>query len=179
MSNIDAQIKALQAKKKKIDYLSYVADLIKNDTKCIDFKDVQKEIAGRIEPILIQMMTDIENDVQTSLQTGDGFTKDQIDILKKLADRAMSKPATTNSQNTQQSKNTQKSAQTESEMSPNEKMNFAMDNRHLAGRSVNVLDSDDKIISDGTVSGLDAPYVCVKTSTGPIIKVPLNKVVLK
>lgn len=66
----------------------------------------------------------------------------------------------------------------EVELSTGEKMNFALDNRHLAGKKVNVL-NEKNIEIKGEVVGLDAPYVIVKTSTGPTIKVPLPNVSLE
>lgn len=65
----------------------------------------------------------------------------------------------------------------EQELSPSEKLSFAMDNRHLAGKRV-MVENDKNIEIRGEVVGLDAPFVHVKTDTGPIIKVPLAKVSL-
>lgn len=62
-------------------------------------------------------------------------------------------------------------------MSMNDKMNFALDNRHLAGKKVKVANNQN-IDINGEVVGLDAPYVLVKTETGPTIKVPLQNVSL-
>jgi hypothetical protein len=63
------------------------------------------------------------------------------------------------------------------ELSPNEKLNFALDNRHLGGKKVTVA-NDKNLVINGTVVGLDAPHVLVKTDTGPTIKVPLDNVSL-
>ncbi len=65
----------------------------------------------------------------------------------------------------------------EDNVGPNDKLSFAMDNRHLAGKTVSVA-NDKSIVITGKVVGLDAPFVLVKTDTGPTIKVPLDKVSL-
>jgi hypothetical protein len=65
----------------------------------------------------------------------------------------------------------------EDRMGPGEKLSFAMDNRHLAGKAVSV-SNDKNITIKGKVVGLDAPFVLIQTETGPTIKVPLDKVSL-
>lgn len=182
MSNIDAQIKALQLKKKKIDYLSYIADLIKNDTKCHDFKDVQKEIVGKVEPILVDLMTAVENDSELKAsEESQMFTASQVEALKSLADRVLSKPVTPVFPGQSQTQTVLKPQQPApphppvAELSPQEKMNFAMANRHLAAKRVQVLNDHNTQIY-GQVVGLDAPNIIVKTDTGPTIHVPQNKV---
>jgi len=59
----------------------------------------------------------------------------------------------------------------------NDKLAFALDNRHLAGKSVSIA-NDKNITINGKVVGLDAPFVIVQTEAGPTIKVPLEKVSL-
>lgn len=178
MSNIDNQIKALMLKKKKIDYVSYVADLVKNDTKCVDFKDVQKEIVEKIEPFLLQLMEAIEKDsALATAETAETFTKNEANILKVLAARAATKPLppappVNNGGFTPEVP----PPPAQSTSSVKDKMNFAMSNRHLGNKRVQVLNDQNAQIF-GTVVGLDAPFVLVKTDTGPTINVPLEKIV--
>lgn len=175
MSNIDAQIKALLLKKKKIDYVSYIADLVKNDTKCIDFKDVQKEIVDQIEPFLLKLMTSIEtgqpvkNDEPTS-----EFSQEQKDALLTLASKVIEKK--TQATSPYNAEVPQHPAKPKSELNNNDKMNFAINNRHLASKRVQVI-NDANVQIFGQVVGLDAPHVIVKTETGPTIQVPIEKVV--
>lgn len=187
MSSIEAQIKALQMKKKKIDYVSYIADLIKNDTHCIDFKDVQKEVVEQIEPFLVKLMDGIEKDQEVSLENGEGLSTDDVKVLKLLAQKAMNRQPSVPNANVQlsnaangafsQESPPAKSKQQElREMSHNDKMNFALNNRHLGNKRVQVLNDQNAQIF-GTVVGLDAPHVVVKTETGPTINVPLEKIV--
>jgi hypothetical protein len=181
MSNIDAQIKALLLKKKKIDYVSYVADLIKNDTHCIDFKEVQDEVVSKIEPFLLGLMDAIENDTlnKTAVNQENQLSPEQLSALKLVADKVLSKPSTpqqsqTNTQNFSQ--DTQSVAPQKPIGNVQDKMQFAMNNRHLANVRVQVLNDQNAQIF-GTVVGLDAPHVVVKTETGPTILVPIEKVV--
>lgn len=178
MSNIDAQIKALLLKKKKIDYVSYIADLIKNDTKCVDFEDVQKEIVSRIEPFLLELMTAIENDVEVSVAPK--IDPERQKALLELADKVLAAKKNPKSQN-EPSRNepfapTPKTPQ-KPIVSNQDKMSFALDNRHLGGKRVQV-ENDTNSDVKGTVVGLDAPYVVVKTDQGPTINVPLEKVMM-
>jgi hypothetical protein len=178
MSSIDAQIKALLLKKKKIDYVSYIADLVKNDTKCVDFKDVKKEIIEKIEPFLLQLMESIEKDTELKTSKSDGLSAEEVSTLKAVAARVKSQPtAPAPTQPNQPQAPAPKPAH-RSDMSPNEKMNFALTNRHLANKKVQVIgDAGVKIL--GTIVGLDAPNVIVQTDTGPTIEVELSKVVLQ
>lgn len=173
MSNIDAQIKALQLKKKKIDYLAYITDLLKNDTKCIDFKDVQQEVVSQIEPFLKDLATSIETDTPIKKELSiPGLTPEQAKALVQVADKVLNKSEVAAAQEIKQAAPKPEVQ----ELSHSEKINFAMDNRHLSNRRVQVLNDQNAQIY-GNVVGLDAPNIVVKTETGPTILVPLNKVV--
>lgn len=173
MSKIQEQIKILQLKQKKVEYVSYIADLVKNDTKCVDFKEVQKEILEKIEPFLLELMTQIEEGAvapkASQNVTGD-LTPEQVDALKKVADRVLTKP-----ENQSFSEPPQKPAPKQ-DAPHQDKMRFALDNRHLADKRVQVI-NDKNVQIYGRVVGLDAPFVVVQTETGPVINVPLEKIV--
>lgn len=180
MSKIQDQIKLLQLKQKKLEYVSYIADLIKNDTKCIDFKDVQTEIVEQVEPFLLDLMTSIENDTPLKSQTKEpDFTHNQIVTLRTVADTILNRPEVTKAkvEDVQPFHKPVQAPTPTSELSPQDKMSFAMDNRHLANKRVQVI-NDQNVTINGKVVGLDAPHVVVQTDTGPTIKVPLQKVVL-
>lgn len=183
MSKIQEQIKALQLKQKKIEYVSYIADLIKNDTKCVDFKEVQAEIVAKMEPFLLDLMTEIETDTPVKkTKESDTFTEEQIITLKAIADKINSKPAQPAQAQPQGSSNgpyNQEQAPAPvpaSSLSNQDKMSFALANRHLADKRVEVM-NDKNVKIFGKVVGLDAPFVVVKTETGPTINVPLERVV--
>lgn len=175
MSNIDAQIKALLLKKKKIDYVSYIADLVKNDTKCLDFKDVKDEVVSKIEPFLLTLMTSIEADgEQQKTESKSSFDEKELQALKIIASKVLNKAAET--PNTPFQPTPPAPTPKKEELSNNDKMNFAMNNRHLANKRVQVI-NDTNVQVFGLVVGLDAPFILVKTETGPTIQVPLEKVV--
>lgn len=178
MSKIQEQIKVLQAKQKKIEYISYIADIIKNDTKCIDFKDVKADVFSKIEPFLNELKIAIENGTEVKTHGSDEvLTSEQLDALKLVADRFINKssvvPPNNGAFNQESSQSASKPKQ---ELNHNDKMNFAMTNRHLANKRVQVLNDQNAQIF-GLVVGLDAPFVLIKTETGPTIQVPLEKVV--
>ncbi len=178
--SIEAKIKELQHKKKKIDYVKYVMDLVSKDTKCLDFKDVQKEIVDKILPGLEEIIKVIETDEATVEKTAKTFTDAQHDALVMIADRVLNappKPVVAPPQAPVLTSNPPQYAPPEAppELSHNEKLNFAINNRPLADKRVQVLNDQNTQIF-GTVVGLDAPFVIVKTEIGHTLKVPLEKV---
>lgn len=185
MSKIQDKINELLTKKKKIDYISYVLDLVKNDTKCIDFKDVQQDVVNKLEPFLKELSEAIESDttVKTSVEAPQ-FANEEVQVLKLLASKALEKKPqpqtqTPNNSFTQEIPPPAKPVQAPShEMSPHEKMNFALSNRHLANKEVSILNDKSEIIETGIVVAIDAPNILVKTKTGPTIAVPLPKLVM-
>ena len=177
MSSIDSKIKALLLQKKKIEYVSYIADLMKNDTKCIDFLDVKEDILAKVEPFLLGLMTAIENNTADNvpvLKEGvviPGLTPEQAQALVQIADKVLTKQA--------EVPKAEKSLQVSRPLVSNaDKMNFAMSNRHLANKRVQVL-NDMNVTITGLVCGLDAPNIVDKTDTGPVINVPLEKIVVQ
>lgn len=180
MSKIQEQIKALQLKQKKIEYISYINDLISNDTKCIDFKEIQKEIVSKIEPFLLDLMTSIETDTPIKKEETSIFTEQEISILKSVANTIANKPKPSENKPFVELKDPQlkpsQPAPTQ-ELSINDKMAFALGNRHLANKRVKVM-NDKNVDISGVVVAIDAPNVMVKTDTGPVIAVPVQNLSL-
>lgn len=184
MSKIDDQIKALQLKKLKVDYLSYISDLLKGDKHCVDFKDVKEEILGLLDPIILKLMTAIENDQSTDVDGLDLADNERV-ALKMLAGEAAKRM----NGNVAQPKTQPASPYSDGNVKPQQpskpkppvtqhvdKMQFAIANRHLGGKKVQVL-NDKNMHVTGEVVGLDAPMVVVKTDAGPTIEVPLERIV--
>lgn len=172
-------------KKKKIDYINYIADLVQNDTKCVDFSDVKDDIVTAILPFLIELSESIEKDSAIKSKNKEQFTDEEISVLKTVALKLLTKPpeqpkpvqSVQNEPFSEPQKVVQQEAKKKAqEMSNNDKMNFAMNHRHLANKRVQVI-NDQNVQIFGNVVGLDAPYILVKTETGPTIQVPLEKVV--
>lgn len=178
--SIEAKIKELQLRKKKIDYVKYVKDLISNDQKCVDFKQVQQEIVSKMLPNLDDLIKELESDEAPIAKQSKIFTDEQHDTLVMIANRVINappKPVVAPTSAAPQSAYGQpaQNATPKAELSNSDKMNFAMGNRHLANKRVQVLNDQNTQIF-GIVVGLDAPDVIVKTETGPTIHVPLEKV---
>jgi hypothetical protein len=168
MSKIDAQIlklrereKQLEQEKLKIEFLNHILKSAESyDHK--SFKDIKIEVVGMLRKFVTKAVESIENGVPLS------FSEPP-------------KEAQSNTVFAQENPNTPprpappKREVAPGELSPSEKMAFAMANRHLAGRDVTVA-NDKNLTITGKVVGLDAPFVVVKTETGPTIKVPLDQV---
>lgn len=182
MSKIDTLIKELQQRKLKIDYVSYLAELIKNDKSAAQFEPVKKEILDLIDPLLLKLMGDLESEVkQEPAQVANpatGLTQDESNALKTMAQavlqRAGQSPVNSPYSATPQSAPVRQ-APPKSALSTQDKMSFAMNNRHLANKKVTAL-TDQNIAFQGIVVGLDAPYVVIKTDAGPTMEIPLERI---
>lgn len=166
MSKIDEQIKALQLKKKKIEFLNHILSSAK-DYNHEDFKDVKDEVVSSLESFIVRTINSIESDSEIQLEAS--ISKEDLDIIKTVADKVKSK-------NKEVIKST-KSSVSNPVVDNNIKLKFAMDNRVLANKKVTIA-NDQNLTITGTVVGLDAPDVIVRTDSGPIVKVPLEKVSL-
>ncbi len=186
MSKIDKLIQELQLKKKKIDYIDYIVELLKGDTTCIDFKEVQSEVLSKVEPLLLSLKSSIENDLPQEIveQRKSEFEPKELQILKTLASKAMDRVQNSstplieaNSPFIKEIPPAQPRPPKKPLMSNHDKINFAMSNRHLADKKVK-FNSDEGIPITGKVVGLDAPNVVVKTDSGPTVEVPLERIQL-
>lgn len=168
MSAIDEKIKRLreqekqlELEKRKVEFLNHILQSAKDYTHKA-FVDVKNDV--------IQLLTDFTTKAIQAIETGStpvvAVPKDaQVFQSETPANAATPAPAPA------------KPKSADGEMGPGEKLNFALDNRHLGGKKVTIA-NDKNMTVTGTVVGLDAPFVIVKTDTGPTIKVPLPQVSL-
>lgn len=179
MSTIDDQIKTLQLKKKKIAFLKHILSSTKSyRDKELDAK-ASKEVIAALSKFVDDQIVIIEtgNDIEpVDSNDPSRFSDAQTEILRKIATRALLKtpgePKPVKQNNTPPSpQNRPDAAETP------DKLSFALDNRHLAGKRVTVA-NDQNMRVLGEVVGLDAPNVIVKTDTGPTIQVPLSNISL-
>lgn len=179
MSKIDALIQQLQEKKKKLDYLAYVKDLLSGDQKCVDYIEVQEEVLTKLIPLIDKLALEIEDSVEgpsKPVSVGD-LGQEDLSNLKMLAEKL--KAGKSKIQDTHETPKVPHKKEKKDHLPNQDKMSFAMDNRHLANKKVRVMAPDsEQIVTTGTVVGLDAPNVIVKTVEGPTIDVPLNKILL-
>jgi hypothetical protein len=177
MSKIDALIEQLQIKKRKIDYLGYIKDTLANDQKCVDYVEVQEEVLSKLNPLIDSLMSQIEEGIETPSGV---ITKEEIGAVRQLLEKVKNREAQVNKNPQAPSVDATKrkeEQQRKKVLATQDKMNFALENRHLANQRVKVLNNENMEIR-GLIVGLDAPNVIVRTDSGPTIEVPLEKVVV-
>lgn len=148
MSKIDTLIAELQLKKKKVEFLEHILT---------SAKDYDHEAFAEVKSEVVEML--------------ENFTKNSI---AQIEDGGLPKRAETPAQPAPK-ETPAPSPRKVTELSIHEKASFAMDNRHLSGKEVDVLNDKNANIT-GEVVGLDAPYVIVKVKSGHRIKVPIDNI---
>lgn len=189
MSKITELIKELQLKKKKIDYVEYMKEMLSADQKCVDFIEIQEEVLAKVVPLLDIVAQEIEDGVVQGNKAEVGRTANFImlstedqKILKTLVEKVKSKPVASQNETAYKQDIPQKTdktgAQKENQVSPQQKMDFALQNRPLANKKV-IAQNPGADPIPGTVVGLDAPFVIVKSDAGPTLKVLLGNIKLQ
>lgn len=184
VSKINEQIKELQTKLKKIEFLNHILDSAKKyENK--DFKDVKEDVISLLEEFVTVSIENIENGPSLKAVKLEGtFTEEDLNILRSMVGRVKTKsqPTTVDKQTPNKVNDPYGSGQPPKAskkdlVDNNDKLTFALDNRHLANKRVTVA-NDTGMQVHGEVVGLDAPNVVVKTDTGPTIQVPIGNVSL-
>lgn len=165
MSAIDLKLKKLKEQEEKlkleqlkIDFLKHIEDSVIN-YRASKYDAVKVEVIELVKKFVADTIGSIEGLEVKVERTGPKTIEVTATQTPKAAEPAKPQSA-------------------EPVMSMNEKKNFALDNRHLAGKRVMVA-NDKSVEINGEVVGLDAPFVLVKVDSGPTIKVPLGNVSLK
>lgn len=166
MSKIEEQIqklreqeKRLQRETRKVEFFTHILDSAKEYNHTA-FNDVKNDVVSLLENFVKKTIEAIEAGTEVTITVGPA--------------PIVTPPSV---QETQVQPTPAKAKQVEDATGAHDKLSFALDNRHLAGKKVSVM-NDKNIDIRGSVVGLDAPFVLVKTDTGPTIKVPLEKVSL-
>lgn len=162
IQKLKEQEKRLERETRKVEFLTHILDSAK-DYDHASFKDVKDDVVSLMDNFVKKTIEAIEAGTEVTITVGPAF-KAATPAPEAPTAQAPTQPAAP------------KKA-IEDTVSPGEKLSFAMDNRHLAGKKVSVM-NDKNLEIKGSVVGLDAPYVIVKTDTGPTIKVPLPNVVV-
>lgn len=188
MSPLEEQIYALQIQKKKADLLRHL--LLNLQTLPLDaFKEVSEEVVGEVAQFINLKICDIElgKPVEPTLkEMGDipsPFTTEEVEILKTIAVRAQNRTPTppTNANAGAFSDETKQPEAPKKPMTPSQrartqdKIQFALANRHLDQKRVTVQQGPNQV--GGTVVGLDAPFVIVRTDTGHTVPVELDHLI--
>ena len=176
MSKINDQIKELQNKLKRVEFLNHILDSAKNYQNK-DFADVKDDVVLLLEEFVTQTISAIENStgVTKEEQTQGQLSQEELSVVKGLVQKVQDRtngqaPAQNNPYGPSQPAQPKKKL-----LDANDKLSFAMENRHLAGKRVMVA-NDQNMQVNGEVVGLDAPHVQVRTDTGPVINVPIEKI---
>lgn len=154
LKKLREQEKQIEREKKKIEFLRHIEKSVV-DYNLKDFAEVKDEVVKLIQTFVESTIKTIEHGSE--------------EVPPVLADKT--------NQPVPPSQNPKTETKSESEIGPNEKMNFALENRHLGGKDV-AIEREGKDAIRGKVVGLDAPYVLVRTDAGPTIKVPIQEVKL-
>lgn len=162
MSKIDEQIKKLREQEKRLEletkkilFLQHILDSAR-DYDHANFKEVKDEVVAMLEKLVEKAVESPEASVLVQHTNTSTFKSDvPVNSRKEVAPKKVPEPG----------------------MSIAEKANFAMDHRHLAGKTVTV-ENDKNMVIKGKVVGLDAPFVVVAVEGGPNINVPREKISL-
>lgn len=159
------QEKRLERETRKVEFLTHILESAK-EYKHATFTDVKQDVTSLLENFVKKTIEAIEAGTEVTITVG----PPTLNIVP-MTPQAPSQPQVAGPAQLQPVKPAGDS------VGPNEKLAFALDNRHLGGKKVSV-QNDKNITIRGEVVGLDAPFVIVRTETGPTIKVPLEKVSL-
>lgn len=174
MSKIQSLIEELQFKKEKIEFLQTILENVKQYEHVSD--KVREEVHALLNDFVEKTIVNIESGAASNnIEQSESLSKEEVDALKAVAQKVRQK--TNNEPAKTQPQQPIAPVDPNQEVGPNEKMAFALQHRDLADKKVTVA-NDQNMTIGGVVTGLDAPFVVVKTDTGPTIKVPINKVSL-
>jgi hypothetical protein len=181
MSLIDQQINELLKKKLKLEAYHKVELALSQILVEEKFIEVAEEVITNIITSLEAFRQEVEGSViQAPSKSQEASTKKQIieeessgnifsdedtEILKEVVARAKSKTKPADPKKIPPKEDVQ------------DKVRFAMQNRHLGGKIART--KTDMGDESGTICGLDAPHVLIKTPTGKIIKALLHEVVVQ
>lgn len=176
MSKIDDQIKELQVKKRKVEFLNSLKGFISNSTTSKEFSDVKKEIEILVNEFVENQIKIIEDgEAPKSENPANQLADNEVVVLKDMVTRFLSKT----NQVTKEKEIEVPKVQVEKQRIPmpqQDKISFALANRHLDHKRVKVITQNGNV--SGIVCGLDAPNVVVKTDNGYTIEVTLDKIII-
>lgn len=176
MSKIDDQIKELLRKKKKTELYGHILNSL-SEFSDPEFEEVKSDVLLEVTAFVDAQVDMIENSKKFQ-ETGDthpddeNFTLEEIKILKQTVKKLLTPKAPANDGTYQSSEQ----APTQKKQAPPEqrqdKISFALSHRHLANKRVRCNTSNGEVL--GTVVGLDAPHIIVRTDTGHTAPMPLE-----
>lgn len=168
MSAIEQRLKQLKDQENKlrqdqskIDFLNHILQSAKEyDHK--DYAEVKEDVVKMLAEMVRAGIVSIENGTTLTFNTSQN---------QEVPPPPADSQAATATQN-----NAAKPQLKENELGPNDKLSFALQHRELGGKQVQVLNKTGGDPYQGTVVGLDAPYVHVAIKDGPTIKALINEI---
>lgn len=167
MSKIEDQIRKLRDEEarlkrqiRKVEFLNHILASAK-EYEHQDFVDVKQDVVQLLSDFVTKTVGAIEAGSEVTVSVGAPTiliapTQPQVPVQPQVAKQVQSPTI---------------------ELSPAQKLDFAMQHRELGGKRVAV-ENDKNLDIKGEVVGLDAPFVVVAVKGGPTIKVPREKIIL-
>lgn len=157
LNDIIAQLQAQQAhlerEKRKIAFLNHILQSVK-EYHDAEFQDVHSDV--------LALVSDFVTNTIANIETAEEPKKASSGTSDSSATEPVPAPRT------------EPAPRKAPAVGPAEMMAFALEYRHLSGKSVVVTPPAGHEPIKGSVVGLEAPFVLVKTEAGPTIKVPVE-----
>lgn len=163
IQKLKEQEKRLERETRKVEFLTHILDSAK-EYEHDAFQDVKTDVVGMLDQFVRKSIEAIEAGTVISITVGNAENKSTPQPGPTSGTVAV----------TEKPKEQPKAAPQPFE-NPQAKLSFALEHRHLSGKAVSVINEMNLDVT-GTVVGLDAPFVLVKTKSGPVIKVPVEKI---
>lgn len=159
IQKLKEQEKRLERETRKVEFLTHILDSAK-EYEHAAFQDVKTDVVGMLDQFVKKSIEAIEAGTVINITVG-GTSEAPPIVVAKVESAPTPPPA----------------AKTPPQPfeNPQAKLSFALEHRHLSGKAVSVINEMNLEVT-GTVVGLDAPFVLVKTKSGPVIKVPVEKI---
>lgn len=169
MSFLKEELERLQKEQLKADFLKSLRKKIGSLEKKKEFEECRDEMLEKVYNFLDDQVEEIETGKVKHLPK-DAFDEADISVLKALIARFKQKsPGTEPIKPPKAAKK-----DSEEELPREDKITFALNNQHLANKEVTVTTKDGEV--KGTVVGLDAPHIVVRTETGYTVNVTKEQV---
>lgn len=173
MSKIDLQIKELQKKKTKIEAYDLISKKIKELLKDSKFKDVVSEVHSELSEFLNIKSQEVENgETMEKKAQFSKFDSEDEKIMKMMIESFRKKVAKINIETP-----SKKQSRKESIQNTQDKITFSLQHRHLEGKKATAYIDGREI--NGTITGLDAPNLILKTPTGKFVEASIDEVNVK
>lgn len=189
MSTLEEQIAALQFQKHKAELFKNMLKLIADLQVEEQFKEAFNEAFLEVNDFIKSKIDSIESRKAVQAVTEEtSFTADEMNILRAVIARASqltlgnppAQPAGANgafANEDDPQPPPRRPNPVNRKDTTQDKIRFAMANRHLDSKRVTVITNNGTI--GGKVVGIDAPHIIVKTDTGHTIPVDLENITLE